>query len=79
LDESWHFIEWTAQDVDPEIRPDLTRLQGHLARWQRQLEAIVTHADRKGELVSQARQWSNRLLEWSGLLNAPEPAPTHPR
>ncbi|MCC7358505.1 MAG: hypothetical protein IT317_03460 [Anaerolineales bacterium] len=70
LDESKHFIEWTAREAELETAAELVALQGQLARWQTQWPAIWPDPARRAALGEQARQWSDRVLELSGLLAA---------
>lgn len=69
LDESKHFIEWTAAETETETAGYLARLQVELALWQRQLpDRWPNPADRQ-RLSQQASAWSERVLEMSGLLS----------
>lgn len=63
LEESKHFAEWAAVDAPIEIQADLAEVQVSVALWQLRW--------RKGspdpKMSEQAQQWSDRLLELSGL------------
>lgn len=68
LQESKWFIEWTAAELDAERAADLIRLQVRLASWQQQAESNWRDEAWRNALAADARQWSERLLEMSGLL-----------
>lgn len=70
LDESKWFIEWTAPDAEPEIQAELVELQVQLAIWHRTWRQGRMDSHRLQEMKTQARAWSDRLLDRSGLLNA---------
>jgi hypothetical protein len=65
--ESALFIEWTASDVDVERLIELARLQRELAAWHRDWSAIWGEASARGALARGAKDWSDRVLELSGL------------
>jgi hypothetical protein len=68
LDESKHFIEWTAGEAEVAAAAELVELQIQLARWQRNLEHIWADAAQRQQLSEQSRVWSDRVLHLSGLL-----------
>jgi hypothetical protein len=68
LDESKHFIEWTALEADIQVAAELVELQVLLARWQYRLDSIWTQEAQLQRLSEQAASWSNRVLQFSGLL-----------
>jgi hypothetical protein len=68
LDESKFFIEWTAPDVEVELQAELVELQVQLARWQRNWVDIWSNPAQRVAMAEQARAWSERVLEGSGLL-----------
>jgi len=70
LDESKWFIEWTVPDAELEMQAELVELQVQLAVWHRAWQKGNIEGDRLREMITQAREWSDRLLEQSGLLNA---------
>ena len=69
IHESKHFIEWTAAEAEPEIAVELVELQLQLARWQRTWEIIWPDTERRADVARQAKQWSDQVMDWSGLLN----------
>lgn len=69
LDESKHFIEWTAWEAEIETAAQLVELQVQLARWQRNLNQIWPDPDKRPLLGEQAQAWSDRVLKLSGLLD----------
>ena len=64
LEEGKWFAEWAAADAPLEIQAELAEVQVLLAVWQRrwlrgEVEPLVPE---------QAKQWSDRLLQLSGLI-----------
>jgi broad specificity phosphatase PhoE len=68
LDESKWFIEWTAPDAEPELQAELVQLQIVLAVWQRAWRKGTMDGERLQDMIARARDWSDRLLDRSGLL-----------
>ncbi len=70
LDESKHFIEWTAAEAEYEIQADLLQLQRLLVGWHRVWQDIWRDENNRTEVALQAGDWSRRVLEMSGLLGS---------
>ncbi|MDQ3247893.1 MAG: hypothetical protein M3Q45_01670 [Chloroflexota bacterium] len=68
LDESKHFIEWTAAEAEAEVAAELVELQVQLARWQRQSVTIWADPAQRLAMAEGAKRWSDRILDLSGLL-----------
>lgn len=68
LDESKFFIEWIVPDAGLDLQEKLVELQIQLARWQRAWADIWADPVRRTAIAEQARAWSERVLEISGLL-----------
>lgn len=68
--ESKWFIEWTAADLNVHQAAELVSLQIQLALWQLQANEKWYDKEWRVELASNSKQWSERLLEMSGLLEA---------
>jgi hypothetical protein len=68
IEESKFFIEWTAMDSGIDLAAELVELQVQLARWQLVWQDIWVDQARKLTVANQAKVWSNRVLEMSGLL-----------
>jgi len=66
--EAAHFIEWCAPESDLESQVTLLELQRHLARWRMQLPQQFPDRTWRSQVIAEARQWSQRVLEMSGLL-----------
>jgi hypothetical protein len=66
--ESKLFIEWTAAEASLSQQVELLELQRMLARWGLAWEDIWSDSERRSLIAAEARQWSNRVLELSGLL-----------
>lgn len=69
LDESKHFIEWAAGETAVDVTIQLVELQVQLARWQYNWASIWDDVRRREEISQQARLWSDKVLEVSGLLD----------
>ena len=69
LDESKYFIEWTAAETEINTAGELVELQILLARVTFNLNRIWCEKNRRKKLAEQALQWSDRVLELSGLLS----------
>jgi len=67
LEESKYFIEWSAGDADPDVAVQLVQLHVPLARWQRHWASIWSDAARREDLARQARLWSDKVLDVSGI------------
>lgn len=68
LAESAFFIEWTATEAILSQQVELLELQRLLARWRLAWNEIWNDPERRSHMAAEARQWSNRVLESSGLL-----------
>jgi hypothetical protein len=69
LDESKYFVEWTAPEADIETQAALVALQVELALWQLNWPTIWSDPVQRAVVASQAQEWSNQVLEMSGLLS----------
>jgi hypothetical protein len=67
LDEAKHFIEWTAADTEPEIASELVAMQRLIVLWQKTWGKTETTREQRTLLATQAKQWSDQALEFSGL------------
>jgi len=70
LQESKWFIEWTAGDLEIDRAAELVRLQVQLASWQLKAPTEWSDESWRNKLVADSKEWSERLLEMSGLLQA---------
>ena len=68
LEESKYFIEWTAIEAELETTVELVELQIKLALWQRSLDRIWDDEEKRLQIGQQAKDWSNEVLKYSGLL-----------
>ncbi|HEY9705964.1 MAG TPA: hypothetical protein V6C58_26250 [Allocoleopsis sp.] len=68
LQESKLFIEWTAKDTEIEIAANLVELQIQLACWQYSWVKIWDNIDERMKVAENARIWSEKVLDMSGLL-----------
>jgi hypothetical protein len=68
VEESKQFIEWTAQDSEIDTAAELVELQIQLARWQHNWPAEWSDPELRRQMADQARAWSDRVMQLSGLL-----------
>jgi len=69
MDESAHFIEWTAAEAEVNAAAELVELQVELASWRRSWPRIQEDPAFRNHVADQAGAWSRRVLEMSGLLS----------
>ncbi|MBE9116563.1 hypothetical protein IQ249_11695 [Lusitaniella coriacea LEGE 07157] len=69
LQESKYFIEWTAPDAEIETAAELVELQRQLVRWQYHWVKIWNDPEQRLNVAEQAKDWSDRVLDLSGLLS----------
>jgi hypothetical protein len=69
LEESKHFIEWTAAEAEVNTAAQLVELQIQLARWQRNWPEMWSDPLHRRQMAEQSALWSQKVLELSGLLN----------
>jgi len=65
LDEARYLIEWTAADAEPEIAAELVQTQRLLTLWRK---AWGADRNQRVLLSTQAKDWSDKTLQYSGLL-----------
>src|SRR5689334_25289015 len=70
IDESKHFIEWTAREAQLDTAAELVTLQVQLARWQTRWPDTWLDQQQRADVGEQARRWSDRVLQLSGILPA---------
>lgn len=68
IKESKFFIEWTAGDAEVEVAAELVELQIQLSRWQYRWQSIWDDPEQRMKVAEQAKVWSDRVLDLSGLL-----------
>jgi hypothetical protein len=69
IQESKFFIEWTASEAEIETAAELVELQIQLSRWQYRWQTIWNDPEQRSQVAEQAKVWSDRVLEMSGLLS----------
>lgn len=67
LQESKWFIEWVAAEVEEQNSAELVRLQTQMSLWQIQSDKNWNDKNWRSELSAQSQQWSQRILQMSGL------------
>lgn len=68
LEESKHFIEWTAGEADADTAAELVELQIQLSLWTRAWSRIWQDAAQRQRVARAAGEWSQRILKLSGLV-----------
>ncbi len=68
MNESKYFIEWTAHEAEVEVIAQLVELQIKLAFWQQTWASIWINKDQRQAVAQESREWSDKVLELSGLL-----------
>ncbi|MCE7919671.1 MAG: hypothetical protein DPW21_15680 [Anaerolineae bacterium] len=68
LEEAKYYIEWTAAEAEPEAAAELVSMQTLIALWEKGWDSAVQNISQRTLLSVQAKQWSDRALEMSGLL-----------
>lgn len=74
FDESKFMVEWAAAAATLEQQFILVELQRCLVRWRFAWHDISADATQRALVIDKAREWSERLLAISGLLDE-EPTP----
>lgn len=69
LEEAKYLIEWTAADAEPEIASELVSMQTLINLWIGVWRIASQNNEQRTLLSVQAKQWSDRVLDFSGLLN----------
>ncbi len=69
LEECQHFIEWTAAELEPEEAAELVNMQVLIALWRSAWETAKEDPVQRVLLSTVARQWSDKALAYSGLLD----------
>ncbi len=77
LQETRFFIEWTVNEVEANVAVELNELQAQLTQWQGDFSNIWANPSQRARLSEQARIWSDRILERSGLLSESAPLSNH--
>ncbi len=68
LYESKLFIEWAAPSAPADTAVVMLELQRAIVRWERCWTQTPTPSTVPEDIIPFARQWSDRLIEMSGLL-----------
>ncbi len=66
--ESQHFAEWAASDASLELTLTIVDIQRQLARWKLHWDEIWKDESTKNQMQQQAKFWSDKMIEHSGLL-----------
>ncbi|HQV94729.1 MAG TPA: hypothetical protein PLA27_13945 [Anaerolineales bacterium] len=69
LEEARYLIEWTAADAEPEVAAELVSMQTMLSLWLKAWDKASQSKEQSVLLSVQAKQWSDRALDFSGLIS----------
>lgn len=69
IDESKHFIEWTAHETEIETAAQLVELQVQLALLQIKLNNLWLEPEQRKKISEKSNEWSQQVLIASGLLS----------
>jgi hypothetical protein len=67
LREARYFIEWTAAETKPEVAVELVSVQRLLTLWLNVWDKTSQIREQRVLLSVQAKYWSDRALDFSGL------------
>jgi hypothetical protein len=68
IDESKHFIEWTACEAEIETAAQLIELQVELAYWQIKMTQFWPDPNHRKQISEKSNIWSKQVLARSGLI-----------
>ena len=68
LKEAKYMIEWTAAEAEPEIAAELVSMQRLITLWLKAWEKTNQNKEQRTLLSVQAKYWSDRALDFSGLV-----------
>lgn len=68
LDEAKHLIEWTSAEAESETAAEFVQIQRLIILWQKSWEVAFTQKSQRILLATQAKEWSENVLQRSGLL-----------
>lgn len=68
LHEARYFIEWTAAEAEPEIAAELVSMQRLITLWLKAWNKASRNKEERTLLSVQAKYWSDRAMDFSGLL-----------
>ena len=68
LDEAKRLIEWTAADTEAETAAELVQIQRLITLWQKSWESAYKEKSQRILLATQAKEWSDKTLQSSGLI-----------
>lgn len=69
IEVSQHYLEWIFPDVDSTLQLELGELRGLLIQWRDNWEAVWEDQDGRNSMAFQAKEWAQKVLERSGLLD----------
>jgi hypothetical protein len=68
IEECLKFVTWTIPAVNVAVREHLIELEQLLSSWQHDLLTIYSNPLDRANLAEQAKTWSDKILNDSGLL-----------
>jgi len=67
LEEAKYLIEWTAAETEPEVAAELVSMQTLVNLWLKVWDKTSQNREQRILLSVQAKQWSDRAMDFSGL------------
>jgi hypothetical protein len=68
IEESLCYVEWTVPDVEAHLRAELLEIHRQLSDWHTRWDNIWADDLQKQAAINQSKEWSDRMMEASGLL-----------
>lgn len=68
LEECQFYIEWTAGELEPEAAAEMVDIQVLIAMWRKAWPTAQQDATQRSLLSFLAKKWSDKALDYSGLL-----------
>ncbi len=68
LEEAKYLIEWTAADTEPEVAAELVSMQTLINLWLKAWDKASQNKQQRTLLSVQAKLWSDKAMDFSGLL-----------
>lgn len=69
LEVSEYYLEWLTPDADPNLQSELAELRQLLVQWRENWQNIWDDPVERALVAAQAGDWSQKILERSGLLD----------
>jgi hypothetical protein len=68
MDEPSAYAEWLIPEVSPQLQAEITEIHLQLQEWQGNWLPINANEIQRRTVIKQVREWSERMLDASGLV-----------